>query len=431
MTAEDDPLGGIQIVDADAHFTEPRDTWSSRVAASMQDKVPQLRTVDGRSAWYLDGELWASTGGNTIRQGGAKALGELGLHPFEEIDRSAWDVPARLALLDSLGIAAQILYPNGVGFSSNHIFAIEDERTRLEILRIYNDFLGDVQEESGGRLYPQALLPIWDMPATIREMTRLLDRGIRGFTFSDRPELLGLPELPESFYDPMWDLLSESGSVANFHVGAGRKSEMNEDVKAARGLGGPAPDRPEPADPPEPADQPVPAVAAPYWSSYGIQRRLVIASAQGFMSNVRIIANLCMSDLFDRFPGVRVVSAESGIGWVPFLLESLEYQLDEMVTAAGEVALQRRRPTEYFRDHVYATFWFERAGLENTIATVGVRNVLVETDIPHPTCTYPGARERFAASLGNATDDVRQRVLRENAAELYRLSLPAQREQGM
>jgi predicted TIM-barrel fold metal-dependent hydrolase len=424
VTAEGDALGGIQMVDADAHFTEPPDTWSSRVAASRRDKMPQLRTVDGLSAWYLDGELWASTGGNTIRQGGVKILGELGLHPFEEIDPSAWDVSARLALMDSLGIAAQILYPNGVGFSSNHIFAIDDERVRLEILRVYNDFLGDVQEESGGRLYPQALLPIWDMPATILEMTRLLNRGIRGFTFSDRPELLGLPELPDQFYDPMWDLLSESGAVANFHVGAGRKSEMNEDVKAARGLGGPAPVQAEPAD------RPVPTVAAPYWSSYGIQRRLVIASAQGFMSNVRIIANLCMSDLFDRFPGVRIVSAESGIGWVPFLLESLEYQLDEMVTAPQEVALQRRRPTDYFRDHVYGTFWFERAGLATTIANVGVRNVLVETDIPHPTCTYPGARERFAASLKDTTDYVRQRVLRDNAAELYRLSLPVEREHG-
>ena len=51
-----------------------------------------------------------------------------------------------------------------------------------------------------------------------------------------------------------------------------------------------------------------------------------------YMSNVRIIVNLCMSDLFDRYPKLKVVSAESGIGWIPFILEALEFQFDEMVT---------------------------------------------------------------------------------------------------
>ena len=55
------------------------------------------------------------------------------------------------------------------------------------------------------------------------------------------------------------------------------------------------------------------------------------------MSNVRIIINLCMSDLFDRYPKLKIVSAESGIGWVPFILEALEYQFDEMVTDPDEI----------------------------------------------------------------------------------------------
>ena len=71
----------------------------------------------------------------------------------------------------------QILYPNGIGFASNHIFAIEDEAQRTAVLQTYNDFLVDLQEESGDRLLPQAMLPIWDMDLTIKEMTRLLDEG--------------------------------------------------------------------------------------------------------------------------------------------------------------------------------------------------------------------------------------------------------------
>ena len=65
-----------------------------------------------------------------------------------------------------------------------------------------------------------------------------------------------------------------------------------------------------------------------------------------YMSNVRIITNLCMSNLFDRHPKLKIVSAESGIGWIPFILEALEYQYDEMVTESDEVAHAQRRPSE-------------------------------------------------------------------------------------
>ena len=67
-----------------------------------------------------------------------------------------------------MGIHAQVLYPNGIGFASNHVFAIEDIEQRTAVLQTYNDFLVDMQHESGDRLLPQALLPIWDMDLTSR-----------------------------------------------------------------------------------------------------------------------------------------------------------------------------------------------------------------------------------------------------------------------
>jgi predicted TIM-barrel fold metal-dependent hydrolase len=202
----------------------------------------------------------------------------------------------------------------------------------------------------------------------------------------------------------------------NFHIGSGaRKEELNA-IRSARyeddvNHGGPR------SDPP--------AVADPYWRSFGPQRRLAAGASQMFMSNVRIVVNLCMSDLFDRYPNLRVVSAESGIGWVPFLLESVEFQLDEMVTDPDERNLQKRRPSEYFADHLYVMFWFERLGPSKLIESIGINKVLVETDVPHPTCLYPGAKEHFADVMGQLDPHVRQRVLQDNAAELYTIALPA------
>ena len=79
-----------------------------------------------------------------------------------------------------MGVYAQILYPNAVGFASNSMFGIDDITLRNEIQRIYNDFLVDIQHESGDRLLPQAVLPIWDMDLTVKEMTRLAGPGFEG-----------------------------------------------------------------------------------------------------------------------------------------------------------------------------------------------------------------------------------------------------------
>jgi len=408
-----DLLDGVGIIDCDSHFTEPPDLWTARAPEGMKDRMPVQKTVDGITAWYMDDQLWASIGGNTIQSGRQKVLGSHVVQPFDIVDRAAYSVPERLELMDAMGVEAQVVYPNGIGFASNHIFAIEDPALRTAVLQIYNDFLVDVQHESSDRLLPQALLPIWDMDLTIKEMTRLLDQGIRGFTLSDKPELIGLPELPEPYFHPMWDLCNDSGAVPNFHIGSGARREEMEAIRNMR-------NRPA-NDPNAPKTQQVGGVPL-FWNYFGHQRRLAIHATQMFMSNVRVIANLCMSDMFDRYPNLKVVSAESGIGWVPFIMETLEYQLDEMVTNVDEVALQRRRPTDYFRDHVYVMFWYENIGPTKLIPDIGINNVLVETDVPHPTCLYPGAKEHFAKVLGHLDPAVRRRVLHDNAAELYRLS---------
>lgn len=137
------------------------------------------------------------------------------------------------------------------------------------------------------------------------------------------------------------------------------------------------------------------------------------------MSNARIVSNLCLSDLFDRYPNLKIMSAESGIGWVPFVLEALEYHFDDMVSDERERQLCQRRPKEYFAEHIFVTFWFERLVPSTLLSAVGVKNVMVETDFPHPTCLYPRTREYLADTVAAFDPYVRQRVLRDNAVELY------------
>jgi uncharacterized protein len=401
-------LEHLHVIDCDAHFTEPPDLWSSRAPASVAERMPVQKTVDGVSAWYLDGQPWGTLGGNTLRPGHTKVLGTAYIQPFEDIDKAAWSVKERLELLDDAGIWGQILYPNGIGFASNHVFAIEDQEQRRMVLQTYNDFLVDVQEESGARLFPQAMLPIWDMDLTVREMTRLIEKGIRGFTLSDKPEMLGLPDLNQPYFEPMWDLFNQSSAVANFHIAAGA---TRQDLDALR-------------DPERARRSPNGGVAPPAWSGLGSQRRQVVVNSQGAMSNMRIIANLCISSLFDRFPRLKVASVESGIGWIPFFLEFLEFLYDEMITADDERAFARHRPTDYFREHLYVMFWFEEVTVERLLDAVGVDNVLVETDIPHPVSLYPDPLDHITKVLKAYDPDIVRRVLQDNAVQLYRIPLP-------
>jgi len=389
-------LPGVKIIDCDAHVTEPPDLWISRAPAGMKDRMPVMRTEDGISNWYLGGELWCTTGGNVVEQlngSSQKVLGAHILQPFERIAESAWQVKKRLEVMDQQGIYAEILYPNAIGFSSNHMMEVDDLELRLAITKTYNDFLADWQRESGNRLFPQGLLPIWDMDLLVKEMRRGKELGLTGFILTDRPEMVDLPGLDEAYWEPMWELANDLELPLNFHIGSGRKSWKNR----GSGQGDMA------------------------WPTYGPQKQLAIGATQMYMSNVRVIINLLMSTIFDRYPKLKIISAESGIGWVPFALEALEYQIDEMVTTERD---QKRRPTEYFRDHIYVVFWFETFAPKHAIPTVGINNVLVETDFPHPTCLFPTARDHFAEVLKDIDPAIQKRVLQDNAIEAFKLPIP-------
>lgn len=399
----DQIMGDLQIIDGDSHFAEPADLWTSRVPDSMKAKMPQIKRIEGGSSfsdhgWFIGDDYWTGLGGHTISHGMKKTYGTLCL-PYDQIDDAAWTVKGRLALMDAQNVYAAVLYPNAMGFASNMMLAIPDIEFRTQVLKIYNDALVDYQTESKGRLLGQAVLPTWDMDLTAKEMRRMLDAGITGFTITDKPHLLGQPDLDSDHFAPMWALANESGAVINFHIGSGAPPDIGKTSPMAG------------------------TTSDIYWTSFGPQRRMAILATQFYMSNVRIITNLIMSNMFDRYPNVKVVSAESGIGWVPFMLEAAEYQLDEMVTDPAERSLQKKRPTEYFRSNVYVMSWFEKAFVR-TLDYTGEDNVMLMTDIPHPTCLYPNTREYFAEVTKDLSEVQRRKLVQDNAARVYGVKLP-------
>jgi predicted TIM-barrel fold metal-dependent hydrolase len=134
-----------------------------------------------------------------------------------------------------------------------------------------------------------------------------------------------------------------------------------------------------------------------------------------------VVVNAILSGIIDRHPDLKMVSVESGVGWIPFILEALDYEMNE--NAPQELAQLKKMPSEYFRSNFYATFWFEnnRNKLPELIDAVGADCVLFETDFPHPTCLYPNPLQTVEAKMSTLAPDVQRKIYGENARNLYRL----------
>jgi predicted TIM-barrel fold metal-dependent hydrolase len=129
------------------------------------------------------------------------------------------------------------------------------------------------------------------------------------------------------------------------------------------------------------------------------------------------ILNLLMSNIFQRHPKLKFTSVESGVGWVPFMLENLDYQVRENLPG------QRRTVHEDFRNHFYICYWAERESLIETVRRTGADNVLFETDWPHPTCLYPDPIGYHQETLEQLSFEDRAKVFGRNAEQLYNLDL--------
>jgi predicted TIM-barrel fold metal-dependent hydrolase len=385
-------LEGLRVIDTDTHLSEPKDLWSSRAPAGWRERLPHVKRVDGREMWFVDRDvpLQPAIPVSVVRRDRSKARGtEFFSLPYEAVHEASYDTKARLALMDELGIHAQIVYPNLAGFGNHRFLAVADAELRKLCATVYNDAMAEIQADSGGRLFPMALVPWWDIDAAVREVERASGLGLRGVVTCSDPDGANLPDLGQPHWDPFWAACGELGMPINFHIAA--------------------------------SDTGFSTYGRSSWPSMGLERRLALGSAALFLDNARVIGNLIFSGVPERHPRCRFVSVESGIGWIPFYLEALDHQLVE--SAPNEGALLTLTPSEYFRRQFYGCFWFETTAPQKLIDDVGVRNVMFETDFPHPTCLYPENREHVFQVLRGWDEGTRRRVLQDNAAELYRIPL--------
>ncbi|MDE0676761.1 MAG: amidohydrolase family protein [Acidimicrobiaceae bacterium] len=385
-------LDDLKIIDTDSHWSEPYDLWTSRAPAKYRDRVPRMETRGGKRRWWFDDAIpiGLPIASSVVDPAGEKVTGTV-FFDFdnEMVHRASYDAEARVEMLDQLGLEAQIMYPNVAGFGNQNFLKSPDDALRLISVEIYNDALAEFQAASGQRVFGMALLPWWDLDAAVREIERCHANGLRGIVTCSNPEEAGLPDMATPHWDPVWQVCSDLAMPVNFHIGS---SKGNLDYY------GKAP-----------------------WPSFGLERQLAVGSANLFMGNARVVGNMIYSGVPERFPELKFVSVESGVGWLPFFLEVLDHQMHE--TAPNELAELSMLPSDYFRRQFYGCFWFERSTVRPTLEYVGAQSLMFETDFPHPTCLYPRDDHDLAKALEGIPHDDVERIMSLNAAELYRIDI--------
>ena len=375
---------GIKIVDCDTHITEAPDLFTSRAPAALKEKVPYVKLdADGVERWYVGDRNFGSMGGNVIRKDNNKLLGRLAFPKLEQAHPGGHLIKQRLQAMDDMGIYAQVAYQNSGVTQAGSLMTLGDPALALAIVQIYNDASAEIQAESGQRVFNMIHLPFWDKAEMEKELRRCIDMGLKGVVLPDTPERVGVPSFMNGYWDAVLEMCEATGTPLNFHL----NSAVDPNTLT--------------------------------WDGFEFEQTLSVVATMFSIGNAATLGNWMVSGRLDRHPKLKIGLIESGMGWVPFAIEALEHQFNEMLPRFSKTL--QRRPWEYFRDQFMCSFWFEKVGPKLLLETIGFDNVMFETDFPHPTSLYPGVQEHLVDVFGGYDKSVAKKVLQDNPVRMYNL----------
>ena len=362
--------------------------------ARFRDRAPHIvrNPKTGRDSWQVGDTKPILPVGHTAVAGWKEPFPSAPRN-MDEVPLAAYDSQARLGYLDEIGVWAQALYPNVGGFGNQGFLDLGDSELMLACVRAYNDFLLDWIEVDPRRFIPIMATPYWDVGATVDEIQRCARLGHKGILFTGEPHKHGFPYIADRSWDPIWAVAQETELPISFHIGGGDfTSDFSRERVEAFGIG-----------------------ATTVRSTVGI-----------LLENGKQIVDLLLSGVLARYPKLRFVSVESGIGFIPFILEAADYCFEYSQVRRERPELELL-PSEYFHRQVYGCYYFEEVAPQRLLDKIGVDNVLFETDYPHPVCLYGNVREKIDAGLAGQPEEVKRKLLWENAAALYRVEMPTGR----
>jgi predicted TIM-barrel fold metal-dependent hydrolase len=126
-----------------------------------------------------------------------------------------------------------------------------------------------------------------------------------------------------------------------------------------------------------------------------------------------------VNGLHERFPKLKVCWVESGLAWVPFLMQRLD---NEWMMRSSEVPLLKRKPSDYMREMFYSTQPMEmvnnREALELTFKMINAETQLMySSDYPHWDMDLPST----IYDLPFLSEQAKRNILGGNAKRVFNL----------
>lgn len=390
------------VISVDDHVVEPPHVWQTWLPSRLRDRGPKvvqdtcatIPSPDGAFARHVKGgdgpmvDWWVF--GDVVRPiplvmacaGYSREELTLEPIPFSAMRPGCYDPAARLADMDLNRTERSLCFPSFPRFCGQ-IFADEPDRDlAMASVRAYNDWM--VEEwcgDSGGRLIPLCIIPLWDPHLAAEEVRRNAARGVHAITFPELPAYLGLPTVHDRdrWWDPLFAACDETDTTINMHIGSGSKMPNT------------GPDSP---------------------ASVGV----AVTSINAYMA----MADWLLSGVLARFGRLKIAFSESQVGWMPFLIDRCDAVYRRSTDWAEVSPDLTDLPSSYVPGRVYGCFFDDMVGVDQRHA-IGVTQLVFETDYPHQDSTWPDTPRLVAEIAARVPRDELEMMMRTNAIDMLHL----------
>ena len=375
-------------VSSDCHLDMPwmpPELFVSEAPQNMKERMPYV--TDGP-----DGPQWVTKKGanfgllNGVGPGGQKLvpgqnkrvdiMATTGM--FEDgkkgIQRPS-DPHLRLKEMEMDGVDAEVIY--GILGSASRM---QDPEAAIVMFRIYNDWLKDFCSHYPDRQIGLACLPYGDIDAAVEEIYRCAKLGLKGLELSCSWDM---DPMWHPCWEPLWKAVNDVQLPLHFHT--------------------------FPTTDPKAREQ----------ASGQVRRAAIFTTVTGFqMGLVNILAAMMGVGVFERYPNVKVAFGESGIGWIPYALDRMDFEYEDRFRD-----LMPMKPSEYWKRQCRATFQYDVIGplLVNTNDLMTEDTLMWGSDYPHTDGIWPESDKYIAEQFAGLTPAQIKKITCDNAIEFYGL----------
>jgi predicted TIM-barrel fold metal-dependent hydrolase len=365
------------FVSLDDHVVEPPGMYDQHLTAAQKAFAPTFHIdPDGRDYWLYDGKRLENFTMNCV-VGRPQAQYSFEPIALSQMRAGCYDLGARVDDMNADGALAALCFPSIVRFDGSVFLDYADKAQALALLRAYNDWhIDEWCAGAPGRFIPNALVPTWDMQATVAEIERVRAKGCRSVSLTDNPARRGLPSLHSDYWTPFWNACADNGVVITMHHASGNRVPH------------PSPDSP----------------------------------VDAWLTCMPMSISLALADLLHleplrRLKDLKFTLVTAGTSWIPFVLR----RADAMAAGKGRwthADFGGRRPSDIFREHFLCTT-MDRDGPFDDLDYLGAYTVCYENDYPHSDSQWPRSAEAFWAAAKGLSDEQVDRITHRNALEAY------------